>query len=99
MDDFHKRRAFERDYEDECAGRAQDGRRIARLDADVLADLAEAIRASVMVWGDLYDGLDLAAARPFDPDLARSLVAECVFDDLLRPAAWRILASALEEAG
>ena len=92
----HDLMAFEHDYADDCAARAQDGRRIARLDCAVLSDLAEAIRASVMIWADLFETLDLAPAAPFDPALARTLVAECVFDDLLRPAAWRVLSAALE---
>ena len=95
MRDVHALLAHERDYATDCASRCDGGRRIAALDCRVLGEIALAIRGSVMIWADLFEGLDLAPCAAFDSDRAATLVAECVFDEVLEPAAWRVLSSAL----
>jgi hypothetical protein len=96
MKDVHDLLAAERDWGAACAERAPMGWRIARIDCAILRELAQAIRASVMIWADISADLDLAMARPFDHDRAARLVAETVFDDLLEPGAWRVLSAALD---
>ena len=95
MRENHALLAHERDYADLCAQRCEGGRRIARLDTTVLVELALAIKGSAIIWADLFEGLDLAVCAPFDSERAASLVAECVFDELLDGAAWRVLNAAL----
>ncbi|MBS0412683.1 MAG: hypothetical protein JSR86_22390 [Proteobacteria bacterium] len=102
MKDVHDLLAAEREWGAACAERAPQGWRIARIDAAILRELAQAIRASVMIWADMAADLDLAAVRPLDQGRAARLVAEAVFDDLMDPAAWRVLTAALDreaEAG
>ncbi len=96
MKDAHDLLAAERAFGAECAERAPMGWRIARMDGAILAELACAIRASTMIWSDLFADLDLAASAPFDGARAATLVAECVFDEVLEPSAWRVLKAALE---
>ena len=98
MRDVHDLPTHERDYAALCASRCDGGRRIAALDCRVLGEIALAIRGSVMIWADLFEGLDLAPCAPFDSARAAVLVAESVFDEVLEPAAWRVLASALARA-
>jgi|SRR5665213_712869 len=71
------------------------GERIAGAEIETLSALARGIAASVAAWGELARGLN---APPFDGRRAGVLVLEVVFDELLDPAAWRVLAAALELA-
>jgi 5'(3')-deoxyribonucleotidase len=65
----------------------------AQTEAMALADLAEAIARSLGEWRDLLRDVDLA--RAFDARRAARLVLESVFDDILTPAPWRVLAAAV----
>lgn len=95
MKDVHDLLAAQRAYSAACAERAPAGARIARMDSAILGELAAAIRASAMIWADLFADLDLAASARFDRERAAVLVAESVFDEVLEPAAWRVLSAAL----
>jgi hypothetical protein len=93
--------ACRREFIDECSDRCEGGARIGGEDSRALDDLAMEIAGSVMGWRAAYDRLDLArdsrSRRPthYDPIRAAALVAECVFDELLSPAATRLLYASL----
>ncbi len=95
MRDIHDLLAAQREFSAACAERAPAGARIARMDSAILGELAAAIRASAMIWSDLFADLDLAALGRFDRERAAVLVAESVFDELLEPAASLVLTAAL----
>ena len=62
-------------------------------DLAALFDLAEAIVRTVGEWRDLISGCEHLS--PFDPRRAAVLILESVFDELLPPPHWRLLAAAL----
>jgi hypothetical protein len=95
MKDVHDLLAAQREFTADCSARAPAGARIARVDSAILGELAAAIRASAMIWADLFADLDLAACGRFDRERASLLVAEGVFDEVLEPSAWRVLKAAL----
>ncbi len=78
-----------------CRDRAPGGAAIARSDTNLLWRLASAIAAALGEWTQLTDGLDLARSAPLDSRLTADLVLEVVFDPVLEPGAWRVLAAAL----
>jgi hypothetical protein len=94
------RRAFVED----CAARAQCGARLGGQDVRTLDELASEIVGGVMAWGAIFERLDLARdassryPASFEPRRASALVAECVFDELLTPSAWRLLSASLDLA-
>jgi len=61
-----------------------------------LTGLAAALAASIADWNGRLDRLDVGRCAPFDADRATALVLESVFDEVLTPAAWRVLAAAVE---
>jgi hypothetical protein len=86
-----------RDFEQACANRFDGGRRIARAEVETLVCLANRVGKDLAGWSDAAAQLDLSLARSFDRRRAAVLVLESVFDDLLTPEAWRVLAAALEQ--
>lgn len=85
-------------FVDACAGRFEAGRAAALAEAETLGALAGAIAQSLASWRTVFRRLDLAGEVAFDPDRAGALVLEAVFDGLLEPCAWRVLAGALDLA-
>lgn len=82
-----------------ASGRSIDlGARLAAGDVAALTGLADALAASLADWGRRLEGLDPARRGAFDETRAASLLLESVFDEVLTPAAWRVLAAALELA-
>jgi hypothetical protein len=82
-----------------AAESAEHGARLSRREIAHLTDLAGAIAASVAEWLRRVEPLDLARRIAFDDERAGALVLESVFDDLLTPAAWRVLSAAFDLAG
>lgn len=60
-------------------------------ETEALGELAAAIARSVGEWQATLRPIELA--RPMDLRRAGDIVIETVFDDLLEPAAWRLLAA------
>ena len=79
-----------------CLGRFEAGGAVAAAEADTHTPLAEAIAGHVAEWLGLVAPLELAAH--FDAARAGALLLESVFDDILAPPAWRVLAAALAVA-
>jgi hypothetical protein len=77
---------------------AQLGAHLSRGEIAHLTDLAGAIAASLAEWLRRLEPLDLARRTPFDNERAGAPVLESVFDDLLTPAAWRVLSAAFDLA-
>lgn len=80
------------------AGRGEAGPSVARGDIETLAALAHAIAHDLALWRPLVQRLDLARDGDFDTRRAGALILETVFDELLEPHAWRVLAAALDLA-
>jgi hypothetical protein len=93
-----------RTFIDDCAARAEDGARIGGEDVRALDELASGIAGEVMAWRSAFARLDLArdsrGRRPAElqPERAGRLALEAVFDELLTPSAWRLLAAAYDLA-
>jgi uncharacterized protein YjeT (DUF2065 family) len=77
----------------ECIDRFEAGGMVARAEIAGLNALAEAIARSLGEWRTLTAALELAA--PIDVARAGALVLESLFDEILAPEAWRVLAAAL----
>jgi hypothetical protein len=86
------------DFIADCVRRGEAGRVIARADLELLMDLARLIGLGVRSWASIFARLDLAAAADFDRHRAAALVLETVFDELLEPPAWRVLAAGVDLA-
>ena len=69
---------------------------VAERELGLIADLAEAIGRALREWGALTAQMELAAK--LDTQRARALVLETVFDEVLAPPAWRVLADLLAAA-
>jgi hypothetical protein len=93
--------AARRSFVEDCADRAEAGARIAGQDVRVIEELAAEVAGSLILWKAVFDQLDLArdagGRRPAVMDVARAgdLVVETLFDELLAPAATRLLAASL----
>ena len=83
-------------FEQACAERFEGGRQIARAEIDALVHLADRVGKDMAAWSDAAMRLDVSLSRSFDPRRAAVLVLESVFDEVLTPEAWRLLASFLE---
>ncbi|MEO8927569.1 MAG: hypothetical protein ABI306_10455 [Caulobacteraceae bacterium] len=90
--------AHSRAFVEGAGARIERGRRLAQGDVAHLTDLAEAVAAALTHWRRIVEALDLAPAAAFDTGRAGALVLESVFDDLLAPDAWRVLAAAFDLA-
>lgn len=77
-------------------------RRFDRAVADnemmVLNQLASAMHHSLACWGPFVQRLGPPHTTAFDAPRAGGLIIDCVFDELLDPAAFRFLGSAFELA-
>ena len=82
---------------DERDATIEAGRFEARREIEALGDLAKAIARAALEWRDLVAPLELAS--PYDATRAGDLILETVFDEILDPAAWRVLAGAVALAG
>ncbi|MGH7022249.1 MAG: hypothetical protein ACREEB_01515 [Caulobacteraceae bacterium] len=78
-----------------CVERFEAGGRVAELELRTLASLAAAIGRSVGEWRALTAQLELA--RALDVPRAAALILETVFDEVLAPAAWRVLADLMDQ--
>ena len=91
--------AFDHSAADLAADRArrlEAGRAVAREEIDALTALAGAINRNVREWDARLAPLDLD--HGFDARRAGTLILETVFDEVLSPEAWRVLAAALDLA-
>jgi len=61
-----------------------------------LTDLAAAVAADLADWSKRLERLDVGRSAPFDAGRAAALGLESVFDEVLTPDAWRVLAAAFE---
>lgn len=95
---LHAFDGYSRDFAAHCAERIEDGDRLARAEIEALSDLAGDLAAAANGWGAAVGRLDLARVASFDPRRAGTLILETVFDEVLSPDAWRVLAAALELA-
>lgn len=84
------------DLRDVCIERFEAGGAVANAEVVALTALAGAIARSLADWRDLARTLEFAA--PLDPRRAGALVLESVFDEILAPDAWRVLAATLARA-
>jgi hypothetical protein len=90
-----------REFIEDCVARAENGARLGGEDVRTLEELASEIAGSVMAWSATFTRLDLArdarGRRPanFQVERAGRLALEAVFDELLTPIAWRLLAASL----
>jgi len=94
-------RAFDRHAEEltrDYALRFAAGARLAQAEAEALHRLAATLTDNLAALTPLVAGLEGALLRPFDPRRAGLLMLESVFDEVLAPDAWRVLAAALELA-
>ena len=73
-----------------CVESFEAGGNLAEHELCVLSDLAETIARGLKDWGVLLDRLSLG--RRLDPSRAGVIILEAVFDELLEPVAWRVLA-------
>ncbi len=100
-DDDHARRlrlfdAHAHDFIVACRARAELGDRIARMDVVRLGDLAAMVVESVGAWHAVANDLELAAASRLPVADAARVIGECVFDEILDPAAAGLFAAALD---
>lgn len=72
--------------------RFEAGGAMADREIEALTSLAEAIARDVSEWRDLASRLELSAA--LDPRRAGDLILETVFDEILAPTQWCVLATA-----
>ena len=79
-----------------CLERFDGGGAVAAAEIKTLTRLSETIVDHVGQWCCLTDDLDLA--EPLDRHRAGRLVLESVFDEVLSPEAWRVLAAAFAQA-
>jgi hypothetical protein len=87
---------FAADFSRESAARVAAGRATAAADLTVLVDLARELAADVRAWTDFVGRLDVASPGGLAPRRAADMVLETVFQEVLTPAAWRVLATAVE---
>jgi hypothetical protein len=78
---------------DERDATIEAGRFEARREIVALGDLAKAIARVTTEWRGLITPLELTT--PYDATRAGDLIVETVFDEILDPAAWRVLTAAL----
>ncbi len=74
-------------------GNADEG--CAQAEVDRLVLLAHLIARGVAGWAALIGRLQLAPLRELEAEQARAQVLEAVFDDVLEPAALRVMIAAL----
>ena len=78
---------------DHCRAQFEAGGHVAATELDGLMLLAETVAGALGQWRSLTANLELASR--FDVSRAGSLVVESVFDEILFPEAWRVLAAAV----
>ena len=78
--------------------RFEAGARLARAEVEALHRLAATLADSLAALTPLIARLESAPRQPYDPRRAGLLMLESVFDGVLAPDAWRVLAAALELA-
>ncbi|HEY5105305.1 MAG TPA: hypothetical protein VII73_00890 [Caulobacteraceae bacterium] len=83
------------DFVADCEDRYELGGAIARADAEILVGLARQVARSLGAWGAIAADLDLASQDTAAIESAGAVVLEAVFDGVLQPGAFRILAAAL----
>jgi hypothetical protein len=93
---LHSFDGFAADFSRESAARFAAGRATAAADLAALLDLARDLAADVRSWTDFVGRLGVAAAGGLAPRRAADMVLETVFEEVLTPAAWRLLATAVE---
>lgn len=94
-------RAFDAQCRDFALDAARGSLEAAATEADIgrLAALAGSLAAAATDWRRAVAALDLAREAEISAPRAARLVAETVFDEVLTPAACRVLVSALALAG
>jgi hypothetical protein len=75
-----------------CVERFEAGGAVAAAEIETLTRLSRTLVGNVGQWRSLAGDLDLC--ERFDADRAGRLVLESVFDEVLSPEAWRLLAAA-----
>jgi hypothetical protein len=89
-------------YLRDCASRAPAGRSIGETDIAALRELAQGVAEATRAWTTPFERLDLARSlggrhpAAIEPKRAGALILESVFDELVDPGAWRVLAAALD---
>jgi hypothetical protein len=94
-------RAFDNhahDFTRECATRYETGAALAAGEIDRLAALADRVASDIAAWSKTINELEMSRHGAFQPVCVGQSILECAFDDLLAPAATRVLAAALDLA-
>jgi hypothetical protein len=84
--------ASAQEFKQACVERFEAGGAVAAAEIEILIKLSETLAGNVGQWRALTGDLDLCAR--LDPQRAGRLVLESVFDEVLPPEAWRLLAAA-----
>jgi hypothetical protein len=85
-----------RDFTQACAARFEAGSALARADVDRLVTLAERLTSDIQTWNQALLALEVSRDGAFDPARTGQVIVECALDDVLTPAAARVLAAALD---
>jgi hypothetical protein len=93
---LHSFDGFAADFSRESAAQVAAGRATAAADLALLLDLAHDLAADVRSWTDFVGRLGVASPGGFTPRRAADMVLETVFEEVLTPAACRVLATAVE---
>ncbi len=84
------------DFSAHARSEYQAGCHVAVNDTACLAALADQISHSLHTWNPLLSSLEVSRSRPLHADRDMTLILEGLFDDLLEPYAWRLLAAAVD---
>ncbi len=90
--------ALAREFGEDAASRFERGERLADRDTRRLDVLAVALAADLKRWSAALEGLEVALETRLAPRRAGRLLIESVFDDVLTPAATRLLSASLDLA-
>ncbi|MGI9168998.1 MAG: hypothetical protein ACR2FH_02310 [Caulobacteraceae bacterium] len=96
LDPIHVFDAHVEAFVAEAADSVERGGSLARDDVGRLSGLAVNLATALADWRGLLNALEVPPRAAFDERRAGALLLESVFDDLLAPAAWRVLAAALD---
>ena len=87
-----------REFIDDARRHVEAGESLARQEIEGLTSLADHVVASLGLWRERANRLDLSLRSAFSVAEAARAVAETVFDDVLQPEATRLFAAAIDLA-
>jgi hypothetical protein len=86
------------EFVDEARRNVEAGESLARQEIEGLTRLADQVVASLGLWRERANRLDLSLRAPFSVTEAARVVAETVFDNVLQPEATRVFVAAINLA-